>query len=235
MFGLAKKSESPPQAELRALLSGLKLFSWMDDGQLAKLVGITRVSTLKKGKFLLKEGDASNSLFVVAKGLLRVEERGKDGAEIALGVVRQGEMIGEMGLLTGEPRSASAIAAEDSQILEVSRLEFLALEAKTEFLHFKVWCAFALHRCKTHLIESGKTAAMTDSARAAWLAKFEITELKMAEEAPAPPAAGFIFVAHGLVTVDLQEVKAPALVALGPKPHLTGASAHAVVLWLPAV
>ncbi len=234
MFGLSKKTESVDPVECKALLSGLKLFSWMDDDALKHLVGITQIVTMKKNKFLMKEGDKSDSLYVVANGSLRVQEHGKGGADVTLGVVRAGEILGEMALLTGEPRSASAVALEDTKLLQVSRIEFLALEAKTEFLHFKLWCAFALHRCETFLVESEKYAHLSDEARTAWLKKFEISEIKMAEEAPQPETARLAFVAHGLAMIDLKECKAPGLVEIGSKAHVTGAAAHTVVLWLPA-
>lgn len=228
MFAFLKKPEAVDTLACKALLASLKLFSWMDDAELKRLVEITQVVHLKKGKYLMKEGDKSDALFVVAKGSVAVEEKG-----VSLGVVGTGELLGEMALLTGEPRSASAFATEDSVLLQVGRLDFLALESKTEFLHFKVWCAFALHRFETFLIETGKLPEIKGEARAAWLKKFEISELKMAEEATPPAQAHYLFVAHGFAVADLKEFKAPALTEVSPKAHVSSGAGHTVLLWLP--
>jgi len=75
---------------------------------------------LPAGETLLREGEPGDAVFFVLDGRLRVSMRGAGGAVVAIGEVGKGESIGEMALLSGGPRSASASAVLDTQLLRLS-------------------------------------------------------------------------------------------------------------------
>src|SRR5438128_2030847 len=76
---------------------------------------------------LCRAGDGGDSLYLVERGLLHV----LDGNTAALlGRQRAGDVVGEVALLTGEPRSATLLARVPSAVSELSREAFLAVAAR---------------------------------------------------------------------------------------------------------
>jgi CRP-like cAMP-binding protein len=74
--------------------------------------------TVAADEVLLREGDQGGSLFVLCEGALEVV-RVADGEEIRLAAIHSGQIVGEMSLLTGEPRSATVRALTESLVYEV--------------------------------------------------------------------------------------------------------------------
>ncbi len=74
---------------------------------------------LKKGELLFNEGDISKSMYFVQAGTIRLFKK-KGNASIELGLIHKGEVIGEMGFLDGGPRSASAEAIHDTDLMEIT-------------------------------------------------------------------------------------------------------------------
>ena len=70
------------------------------------------------------ENEPGDTLYMVAEGRVKVTILGDDGREIILSVLGPGEFFGEMALLDNEPRSATTIAAEDSELVSVARADF---------------------------------------------------------------------------------------------------------------
>lgn len=77
------------------------------------------VKKLKKGELLFSEGEPSKSMYFIQRGSLRLYKK-KGAAPIEIGLIHSGEMVGEMGFLDGGPRSASAEALQDVDLLEIT-------------------------------------------------------------------------------------------------------------------
>ena len=97
-------------------LSVLPLFSTLPDAALHRLERATRVVDLPAGAVLIRQGDPAGSAFAVRTGRL----------EVLVGdtVVRElgpGQVLGELALLTGEPRSATVRARRDTTVVEIPR------------------------------------------------------------------------------------------------------------------
>ncbi|MCC7370242.1 MAG: patatin-like phospholipase family protein [Chloroflexi bacterium] len=82
---------------------------------------------LHKGAILMRQGDPSDCLYVVISGRTRVTASSSDGTERNIAELGRGETIGEMGLLTGEPRSTTVFALRDTQLLRLSAAAFQEL------------------------------------------------------------------------------------------------------------
>ena len=67
------------------------------------------------------QGQEGDSLFVVVEGTVEVLLRREDGTEVHLGTRPHGTVLGEMSLLTGEPRSATVRAVDGALVYEVGR------------------------------------------------------------------------------------------------------------------
>jgi lysophospholipid hydrolase len=75
--------------------------------------------TLEAGEILFREGDVGDSLYVVVTGRVRMLA-GPPGAESAVRDLGPGELIGEVALLTGEPRSGTIVAVRDTELYRLS-------------------------------------------------------------------------------------------------------------------
>ncbi len=73
-----------------------------------------------KGSVIFRQGDTGTEMFVVASGRIRLTI-GKGGHETEVNSLGPGEFFGELSLLSGEPRSATATAVEDSTLLAIGR------------------------------------------------------------------------------------------------------------------
>ena len=74
------------------------------------------------GDHVILEGRNGDFMFLVVDGLLELTASGQ-----LLDIVRAGDVIGEMSLIDGEPRSASAVVVEDAVLIAIDRPNFLRL------------------------------------------------------------------------------------------------------------
>ena len=79
---------------------------------------------LKGGEPLFSQGDPGDSMYMVMGGRLRAVGRADGGGERMLGEISRGESVGEMALITGEPRSAGIVAIRDSVLIRLSKATF---------------------------------------------------------------------------------------------------------------
>jgi NTE family protein len=79
---------------------------------------------LARGEALCVQGTRSDGLYIVVNGRLRVFVAGPDGTERLVRELGRGAGIGEMGLISGEPRSASVYAARHSEVVVLPRKAF---------------------------------------------------------------------------------------------------------------
>lgn len=106
---------------LRDLLGELPngLESWLND----RLQPVD----LRAGERLFHEGDEGDSLYLVAAGRLQATRVDAQGASRIIGELGRAEPLGEMALLTDEPRSATIHAIRDSRLLRLSAQHFVEL------------------------------------------------------------------------------------------------------------
>lgn len=77
-----------------------------------------------KGATLFNEADVSNHVVVILRGRVKVSYVTQDGREIVFAVRGEGDLLGELSALDGEPRSATATALEPVEAVSVSAEDF---------------------------------------------------------------------------------------------------------------
>ena len=107
--------------ELRSVLAESSLFANLSAASLDALVALASPLEVSSGERLFSEGDVAEHLYVVATGRLRVTI---EGGYVA-GFVGPLEPIGEIGLLSGEKRTATIDAVRDSQLIQIRRDELM--------------------------------------------------------------------------------------------------------------
>ena len=97
------------------------LFASLSAEAMAALQAQLTPHTLMSGEVLFKEGDPSDSLYIVISGRLRVISRAaEDQSERIVADLGHGEIVGEMGLVCDEPRSATVVAIRDTNLVKLT-------------------------------------------------------------------------------------------------------------------
>jgi CRP/FNR family cyclic AMP-dependent transcriptional regulator len=114
-----------PAAIRRQLLSKHFLISTMPERALDDLVKFTTVARFEPHRVIFDKGDPGDSLYGILAGRVRIYSTSPEGDEIMLNVMEQGELFGEIALLDGSTRTASAAAMEQTDLLRIHRSHFL--------------------------------------------------------------------------------------------------------------
>jgi small-conductance mechanosensitive channel/CRP-like cAMP-binding protein len=103
----AHRQRDAERARIAAVISGLELLQPLPDDSRAVLVERAVLRRHGPGETVVRRGEASREMFIVERGALAVEVPRDAGAAAEVAQLGEGECFGEMGLLTGEARSAS--------------------------------------------------------------------------------------------------------------------------------
>lgn len=114
-----------------AMLAGVELFEHLGEGDRARLAESIRARVLKAGDVLFRAGDPGEALFIVLAGEVELFIRDNAGQKIPLTIAGPGQLFGELALLDRGPRTATAEALTDSELLSLSRDDLIALFQKT--------------------------------------------------------------------------------------------------------
>ncbi len=98
---------------------------------LRELAALARRRRYPAGASICIEGASDGSLFIIATGRVRISAGSRDGDERHLNELGPGDLIGEIALLDGGTRSASAIAVDESEVYVVERATFVAFVDRT--------------------------------------------------------------------------------------------------------
>jgi CRP/FNR family cyclic AMP-dependent transcriptional regulator len=109
------------------MLKNIPLFSCLNDSELTAIENVAVKKTFPKNTILFSEGDKTDSLYVICDGKVKVTINDDEGKEIILSMLGTGEYFGEMALLDDEPRSASIITKETTQLLIISKNDFMEI------------------------------------------------------------------------------------------------------------
>lgn len=122
---------SPSPTSFADLVGKVELFAGLDRVALAKLSAFFDRTPVQDGETVFEQGDEADALYVVYEGTFHVFTRGaQDGGITGLLDLSQGDCFGEMGLVTGEIRSATVIARGPGEVLRLDRPRFDALMSK---------------------------------------------------------------------------------------------------------
>jgi len=114
----------------RDLLRTVPIFSELSDPDVASLAQLMTRRKYPKDGVVFFENEEGDSFFMIVEGRIKVTILGDDGREVILSMLGPGDFFGEMALLDNEPRSATAIAAEDSELLCLARSDFQGVATK---------------------------------------------------------------------------------------------------------
>jgi CRP-like cAMP-binding protein/MinD-like ATPase involved in chromosome partitioning or flagellar assembly len=111
------------------LLRSMDVFAELDDTELTKIARLLREQKISENGLIFNQGDPGDALYVVLQGRVRIATTDNFGREKVLAFYGPGEFFGDMAVLTGAPRSASATASTDVRLLQLRKDDFDVLVA----------------------------------------------------------------------------------------------------------
>jgi putative ABC transport system ATP-binding protein len=111
------------EERVRALLKvidKIPMFAGLGADPIKRLLSVCEFRSVTGGQVLFRAGDPSSDMLVLLSGRLRVSSA--DGVELA--IVTPAAPVGEMGLITGQPRSATVEATDPSRVLALHKTAF---------------------------------------------------------------------------------------------------------------
>jgi CRP/FNR family transcriptional regulator, cyclic AMP receptor protein len=139
MVGSVDSGQLPREA-----LRACRLFADMDDEALDLCAAALRPRKFRKGETIFHAGDPGDALFIVVGGAVKITIPSDDGSEPAiLTTIAPGGFFGELSLLDGAPRSATAVALELTETTVLRRDTFDALVDKEPAVRRAMYVALA--------------------------------------------------------------------------------------------
>jgi CRP-like cAMP-binding protein len=109
-----------------ARLTAIPLFSDLSESEAKRLAAFATETSVADGQILMKEGDYSTELIAIEEGTADVIQGGKTIASLG-----PGALIGEMGLLSREPRNADVIATSPMRVVKLTHWEIRRMSEDT--------------------------------------------------------------------------------------------------------
>jgi CRP/FNR family transcriptional regulator, cyclic AMP receptor protein len=125
----------------------LPLFRQLTPEELMDILRMAAVLKVKPGQVLCTEGEPADAMFVLESGKVRIQKRTLQGQPEELGTRGAGQVVGELALLDGLPRSATVIAVEAGTVYRVARSDFLLLRNHLHPAAYKVIRNLARELC----------------------------------------------------------------------------------------
>jgi cAMP-dependent protein kinase regulator len=113
------EKKSLPVDELETVV-----FRHLSAEELREIISRLTLKHYEEGSLIVSEGDPGDSMFVIVNGEVSVNTTNAKGKRITLANLGEGEIFGEISLLTGRPRTATIITNTDSDLLELTREDY---------------------------------------------------------------------------------------------------------------
>lgn len=121
------------QSAVQALLMQISLFQALPEESARHLAARCRHQRYAPEEFIVQEGALSTEMYIIESGRVRIELHVEDGRRLVVATLGRGEFLGEMSLMTGEQRTADAIACEETLLVVIDR------DALAPLLHQHPW------------------------------------------------------------------------------------------------
>jgi len=120
----------------------------LSDEQCALLASAVTACSIRDGDFLIEEGLKDNAIHVLSRGRLEVLVQSGGGSLITLQILKEGDMLGEMGFIDDIEHSASLRALGNCELIRLERDDFEGLLQQDPDLVYKVMRAIirTVHR-----------------------------------------------------------------------------------------
>jgi CRP/FNR family transcriptional regulator, cyclic AMP receptor protein len=101
-----------------------RLFDGVPDAMREALLGASPALALENGRTLFQRGDAGGTLYMVQSGRMEISMLTESGKKVSFNIIGAGQCFGEISMVDQQPRTASALALEQSSLIAVRRAAF---------------------------------------------------------------------------------------------------------------
>ena len=122
----APASDVPIPFDWRAFLPVLPVFRQFGAAEIAEFAGLASAVALERGQTLFRQGDRADSGYVVVRGAIEISGA-RNGHRHRIGILGPGKLCGTLALIEGQSHSMSAVARENSVLLEIGSTAFRRL------------------------------------------------------------------------------------------------------------
>ncbi len=106
----------PEKKDLRITLQNIPVFKDLSKNDIKILLDIVHLRNYLAGEYVFYQGDPGIGLYIIRDGEIEIKRNDEDGNSMQLASFGKGDFFGELALVDGEKRSASAIAKTDSRL-----------------------------------------------------------------------------------------------------------------------
>jgi CRP/FNR family transcriptional regulator len=114
-------------ARIDDLLRRTTIFRRLTDDDRQRVAAVARVETYEKGAVLFREGDASDELYTIIAGRVKIVKTTPRGADVILEIFGPGDPVGAVAVYESRPYPATAVSIEPTDCVVIPRLEFFSL------------------------------------------------------------------------------------------------------------
>ena len=131
------------QDKLIELLRASTILNVLPEEELRELSTVVHRSKHGPGEAIFRKNDEGAGMMIVVSGRVRISSAGGAGSELLLNIIDPGQVFGEMTLVDGEPRSADAVADEQTEIITLLRRDFLPVLARNPDAALRMMCVLS--------------------------------------------------------------------------------------------
>ena len=156
-----KREEDAVKLEL---IGGVEFFKVMDENYLTRIANAMERKKYGAQEFIVNQDEEGDSLFIVEEGLVNILLKDAEGTNIWVAYIQPGGFFGEMALLTGEPRTASAQAETEVICYEISKEILSPIFQESPELLEKISALMAARKIRLQKIETDASAQFDSAA-----------------------------------------------------------------------
>lgn len=132
---------------LVAFFRRIELFRSLNEEELTELLRAIRPVGAAPGEVLFREGDVGDGAYAIESGRIEILARGAGDHEVQVAVLGPGDVLGELSLLDGAPRSATARAMDKASLFRLDKTEFDFLRRNLRPAAYKVIRTISMTLC----------------------------------------------------------------------------------------
>jgi CRP/FNR family transcriptional regulator, cyclic AMP receptor protein len=149
LYGASKDDASAVErkrktAQEMELIAKMPLLAELEEYELEEMARIMVKEKYRSGDAVFEEGDVGDKLYVIVRGAVDIIKAAGQGPGQVLVTLRRGDYFGEMSLIDDAPRSASAMATEESSLLSIKKQDFMLLLDNSPTIAAKIYKFFVI-------------------------------------------------------------------------------------------
>jgi CRP/FNR family cyclic AMP-dependent transcriptional regulator len=125
-------------SDFEVLLRLNPLFSDLGPEVVATLAAMSHTRSLRAGEVLFRENDLGDALYGIRRGEILIETGSASGKRVVLNTLGAGDIFGEIALLDGQPRTADALAVEQTELFVLRRSDLLSYLSREPAIAIKL-------------------------------------------------------------------------------------------------